>query len=134
MSNMMAMPAGQYWIGDPGYVFPNHGPMKNKWNDLLVESNFFETPYVELDDGKIKVWAAFTVYGDGLYMGSDGKGFPVDAGLIGIVPVETVETLGRIDNDLNYCGLFIEFEEPFQVECRNGQFNFGHYTIDTGDV
>jgi len=133
MSNKMVMPAGKYWIGDPCYVFPNDGPMENKWNEILAEVDFFDVSYGELDDGKIKVWAASTAYGDGRYIGSNGKAFLVDAGLIGIVPMETVEYLDRTDNDLDYLGLFIEFEEPFVVEARNGNFAFGHIGIDTGD-
>jgi len=133
MSNSMVMPAGKYWIGDPCYIFPHHGPMENKWEELLAEVGFFEESYGELDDGKIKVWAASTAYGDGRYIGSNGKAFPVDAGLIGIAPQETVEYLGRTDNDLDYLGLFIEFEEPFVVKSRDGNFTFGHIDIDTGD-
>lgn len=133
MSNTMTMPAGKYWIGDPCYIFPHTGPLENKWDELLAEVDFFEVSYGELDDGKIKVWAASTAYGDGTYVGSNGKAFPVDAGLIGIAPQETVDYLGRSDNDLDYAGLFIEFKEPFVVKSRNGNFTFGHINIDTGD-
>lgn len=134
MSNKMVMPAGKYWIGDPCYVFPHDGPMGNKWGELLDEVDFFETlSYGELDGGKIKVWAASTAYGDGRYIGSNGKAFPVDAGLIGIVPQETIDYLNRVDNDLDYLGLFIEFTEPFIVRSRSGIFDFGHIRIDTSD-
>jgi len=133
MSNKMVMPAGKWWIGDPCYVFPHKGPMANKWDELLAEVDFFDNSYGELDNGKIKVWAASTAYGDGRYVGSNGKAFPVDAGLIGIVPQETVDYLGKTDNDLDYLGLFIEFNESFIVESNNGLFHFGHIEIDTGD-
>ena len=133
MSNRMIFPAGKYWIGDPCYIFPHKGPMENKWDELLAEANYFEDmSYAELDGGKIKVWTASTAYGDGRYIGSNGKAFPVDAGLIGIVPRETVDYLNRADNDLDYCGLFIEFTESFVVESKDGYFRFGHITIDTG--
>lgn len=134
MSNKMIFPAGKYWIGDPCYVFPNDGPFRNRWDELLDEVEYFETlSYGELDDGKIKVWAAHTAYGDGRFVGSNGAMFPVDAGLIGIVPMDTVEYLNRTDNDLDYCGQFVEFKESFVVESRNGDFIFGHIGIDTGD-
>lgn len=135
MSSFRAtLPAGKWWIGDPCYVFPHDGPMGNKWDELLDEVDFFETlSYGDLDDGKIKVWAASTAYGDGRYVGSNGKAFPVDAGLIGIAPMETVEYLNRTDNDLEYCGAFVEFKESFVVESRNGNFFFGHIGIDTSD-
>ena len=135
MSSFRAtLPAGKWWIGDPCYVFPHTGPMENKWDELLNEANFFEeVSYAELDDGKIKVWTASTAYGDGRYTGSDGSVFPVDAGLLGIVPQETVDYLGRTDNNLNRCGLFIEFDESFVAESDGGNFRFGHIRIDTGD-
>lgn len=134
MSNRMVFPAGKYWIGDPCYVFPHEGPMETKWYELLDEANFFkEVSYAELDDGKIKVWTASTAYGDGQYTGSNGSVFPVDAGLLGIVPQETVDYLNRADNDSDYLGLFIEFNESFIVESNNGLFHFGHIEIDTGD-
>ena len=128
------MPAGKYWIGDPCYVFPHNGPMENKWDELLNEVDFFDTlSYGELDDGKIKVWAAHTAYGDGRYFGSNGKTFPVDAGLIGIVPLETVKYLDNKESNLDNCGLFIEFTKSFIVESRDGLFHFGNIDIDTKD-
>lgn len=133
MSNNMILPAGKYWIGDPCYIFPHTGPMKNKWDEILEEVDFFEVSYGELDNGKIKVWAASTAYGVGCYVGSNGKVFTVDDGLIGIVPQETVDYLGRTDNDLDCLGLFIEFTEPFLVKSRNGLFDFGHIRIDTDE-
>lgn len=133
MSNNMFLPAGKYWIGDPCYIFPQEGPMANKWDELLAEVDFFDNSYGELDDGKIKVWAASTAYGDGCYIGSNGKAFPVDAGLIGIAPQETVDYLNSADNNLDYLGLFIEFNKSFIVESKDGLFHFGHIEINTCD-
>lgn len=129
MSRFMMMPAGKYWIGDPSYVF---SAMNHKWHQLFDETDFFMDAYGELDDGKIKVWAESTAYGDGFYYGSNGFGFAVDSGLIGIVPQETVEYLNNSDVDSDYSGMFIEFSEPFEVEAHNGKFAFGHIIIDTG--
>lgn len=134
MSNKMIMPAGKYWIGDPCYVFPHEGLLSEKWDEFLDEAeDFNDTTYVELDDGKIKIWAASTAYGDGSFIANSGKLFSVDAGLIGIVPQETVDYLGREDNDLENLGLFIEFNEPFIVQAQNGSFTFGYLTIDTDE-
>ena len=130
------MPAGKYWIGDPCYVFPHNGPMENKWNELIDEVIFSENPYCELDGGEIKVWAALTAYGSGVYLGSNDKMFYVDDGLnsaclLGIVPLETVKYFDRTDINLDELGLFIEFKEPFVVKSRGGQFQFGNIVIDT---
>lgn len=134
MSNEMLMPAGKYWIGDPCYIFPNKGLMEDKWEELLDKVGIFDDiAYGELDNGKIKVWAAPTAYGDGYYVSENGKAFPVDAGLIGIVPLETVKYLDNADSDLDYSGLFVEFTEPFIVEAVDGLFRFGHIVINTCD-
>lgn len=133
MYNMMKMSAGKYWIGDPCYIFPHTGPMKDKWDEILQKSDYFSKYYGELDNGKIKVWAAPTAFGDGSYFSNTGKEFPVDAGMIGIVPYETVEYFNRNDNDLSLLGLFIEFEEPFIVGLRGGCFTFGNIEIDTAE-
>lgn len=136
MSDAMVMPAGKYWIGDPCYIFPNDGPMSDKWIELMEKSDFFNISYVELDDGKIKVWAAPTVYGDGVYSGihgSDVIDFAVDAGLIGIAPQETVDYLGVQDSNLETMALFVEFNTPFEVKCLDGVFSFGHVYINTND-
>ena len=126
------LPPGKWWIGDPCYVFPHDGPMAEKWDELLAKSNFLEGEMpVELDDGKIKVWAASTCYGDGRYPSSIGFDFPVDAGLIGIIPIETVAYLNRTDVDLNQLGYILNFKTPFCIKAEDGMFTFGHITINT---
>jgi hypothetical protein len=136
MSNKMFMPAGEYWIGDPCYIFPDKGPMEDKWDELLDEVDFSKTSYGELDDGKIKVWAAPTAHGSGVYLTSNNKMIYVDnglngAGLIGIVPLKTIEYLNRTDIILDKLGLFIEFKWSFEVMSKNGFFRFGNIAIDT---
>jgi hypothetical protein len=126
------LPAGKYFIGDPCYVFPNDGPMSDKWQELLEAGDYFETCEISIDDGKIKVWAGMTVFGDGTYLGSNGKSFPVDSGLIGIVPMETVEYLGA--GDLSRLGVIVEYNRFFGVAIHAGIFNFPDFYIDTGPV
>lgn len=134
MSFSAELKAGQYWIGDPCYVFPNDGPMKDKWDEILAASDFFEKEMpAEIDNGKIQVWASFTAYGDGCYLSNMGDEFPVDAGLIGIVPLETIEYLGRADNNLNKLGLFVTFHEDFTIHAEAGRFRFCDIIIDTND-
>lgn len=134
MSFKSMLKPGKYWIGDPCYVFPHKGPMKDKWHELLNACNYFEDdmPAV-IDNGKITVWAAGTAYGDGCYESNFGDNFPVDAGLIGIIPVETIEYLGRTDNNLDRLGKFVTFDSEFSIQLNAGYFRFGDITIDTGD-
>ena len=139
---MALLPAGCYWIGDPCYVFPNQGPMKDKWNELLDSSCFLKNASsipAEIDDGKIKVWCNYTAFGDGVYSSNVNFNFPVDAGILGIIPEETVIYLNTIDgvyvdSQVKRLGLFIIFEEDFTIEMSNGWFRFGHVIINTDEV
>lgn len=119
---------GKYYLGDPCYTVPN-----NLWHQLLDAANFFE-PKVEAPEesfqGTIKgytVYAFGTAYGDGAYTGTDGFTYPVDAGLIGLVPVEfgEPEAVGR------KLVTVIEFTNHTRVNYRNGKMNFNYVTIDT---
>jgi hypothetical protein len=85
-ANSVTVPAGTYFLGDPCYSVPGH-----EWDGLLKATNFFEKPAGHLSDGSTQVVAFSTAWGDGIYEGNDGNKYPVDAGLIGLVPV-TPET------------------------------------------
>lgn len=132
MSNAtFILPAGKYWIGDPCYPFPNDGPKSDEWERVLEATDFFERPHCDL--GEIQVWAGSTTYGDGTYLGTDGNSYPVDAGMLGIMPVSTVDYLGNDKAWLSQCGKFMEFPTPFRVEFNNGGFMFGSLFIETGN-
>lgn len=84
----ITMPAGRYWLGDPCYSVPD-----DRWMEWLKAARFDEPDgrrflLAELDG--YPVMAIGTAHGDGEYPGSDGFSYPVDAGLIGLVPVELV--------------------------------------------
>lgn len=123
---------GTYWIGDPCYVFPNDGDKEHYWMDLLNQADYFNTPCEVTIDG-ITVIAGSTCYGDGLYMGNDSVGYAVDAGLLGIIPLETVIFLEANHQELERLGKFYYYGEDFNVEIEDGQFNFFQVIIDTDD-
>ena len=128
--------AGTYYIGDPCYVFAD------RWGDFLdsVQSPLADR-FVGLagivPDGHLPAdsiedlfrAAVFsTAHGDGFYRSSHGAVYPVDAGMLGAVPVDmpdgspepgevTVET----------------FDEDFvcSADSRTGTIRFGHIVIDT---
>jgi hypothetical protein len=75
----LTVPAGTYWLGDPCYSVPS-----DLWIPLLESCDFFNLPVGTVNGHK--VYASPTAYGDGEYVGSDGYSYPVDAGLIGLVP------------------------------------------------
>jgi hypothetical protein len=115
------VPEGSYVIGDPCYAVPD-----KDWDDLLLSCNYFESPIGYVKDGmqKFPVLAFSTRWGDGTYRGSDGNDYPVDAGLIGLVPVEMVEDLAE--------HTIVEFNrDTLCVNDGSGNLRFGHITIDT---
>ena len=119
------VPAGKYILGDPCYAVPD-----SDWDGLLQSCNFFENPIGYIKDGmqQFPVLAFNTRWGDGCYEGTDGCMYPVDAGLIGLVPVELVGT-EELRSDL--CTV-VTFTTP--VKCSSngdGKLRFGSITIDT---
>lgn len=117
----ITLPAGKYWIGDPCYVLAvdNH----ELWCELLEQSDFFNKPCEYL--GRL-IYAFSTEYGDGEYEDQYGNQYGVDAGMIGIVPVEVLK-------DADKYGTIHEFDKPFYIwRERNGELCFGHIVIPTG--
>jgi hypothetical protein len=120
----VTMPAGRYWIGDPCYAVPN-----DRWMEWLKAADYMEQPrYLIAEFDGRPVLGISTAYGDGEYYDRGGLGsFPVDAGLIGVVPVEVAQA------DVTGMHL-VEFEHDF--ECRYdeddaGLIVLGHIEIET---
>lgn len=137
---VLNFPAGTYYIGDPCYAFQG-----SDWDKILAESDFFS------NEGKTQnMWAGSTAYGDGTYNDQFGNEYPVDAGLIGIMPIEMCN-FGDIrwENDQwiderRICrangekfefkpGNVVTFDQDFSVsyDYENGDFEFGHISIKT---
>ena len=82
----VTMPPGTYWVGDPCYGVPD-----DRWMTWLNRANYKEDHWFLLADlDGLPVLGISTAYGDGNYQGSDGNRYPVDAGMIGLVPEEIV--------------------------------------------
>jgi len=115
------VPSGTYVIGDPCYAVPD-----KYWDALLLSCNYFECPigYVKHGLQKYPVLAFGTKWGDGSYRGTDGKVYDVDAGLIGLVPVEIIV-------DTADCELITFDKDTLCVDDGLGKLKFGHITIDT---
>ena len=117
------VPAGQYVLGDPCYAVPD-----DDWMPLLESCNYFNNPVGHVVDGmqKFFVLAFGTKWGDGCYAGSDGKEYPVDAGLIGLVPVEMVEDLeSHIQNIVTFT------KDTVCSYNGSGRLVFGGISIET---
>lgn len=125
---MTMMPKGTYYIGDPCYLFD-----ESSWGKVIAITNYFK------EDGRYdifgkKCFVGGTKYGDGTYDDNYGREYGVDAGLIGILPIELIEIDNKqtlksiIESDM----MHIEtFTEDFNCDINNGFFRFGKITIDT---
>lgn len=118
------LPAGTYVIGDPCYSVP-----KDQWSDILDQTDYFDKPkgFFKDDSGnEIKVIAFTTMYGDGRFQDTFDNYYPVDAGLIGIMPVGDYP-VG------NGCHTFT-YPEAFLCKKIGSTLIFGHIVIETGDI
>ncbi len=123
------VPAGKYWLGDPCYIIKDQD-----WLHFCNEHSFNETEVnscVSLSDGT-PVLAFSTYYGDGCYSDQHGNSYPVDAGLIGLVPWEYTEKFTEKDSTC-YLSLsnVVEFTEDTLCFTADGILTFGNYIIDT---
>ena len=120
------VPAGQYVIGDPCYAVPD-----DDWLPLLETCDYFRSPIGYVKDGiqKFAVLAFGTKWGDGCYAGTDGREYGVDAGLLGLVPVDIVKDLPEHE------GFIVTFDKPtLCMDDGSGKLRFGNIVIDTDPV
>lgn len=116
---------GTYFLGDPCYAVPDE-----LWMPLLESCEFFEGSSfgtVTKDGKNYEVLGFSTAYGDGCYHGSNGFSYWVDAGLIGLTPVELCTDPG-FDVTL---GTIVTFTESVECTNDNGYMEFGSIIIDT---
>ena len=115
-------PAGTYYFGDPCYV------INDNWMNLLESTDFLE----DYSSTEWKTRAASTAYGDGTYHGMgmmSQTSFPVDAGVIGVVPLNEMEV--PADKVPSY-GKMFTMNTPFTFEAKEGCFYInGDLVLDT---
>lgn len=103
-------PPGKYFIGDLCYAL----------SDELYENVFggfdYERGLYKQTNSNHFFFVADTYFGDGLYRGSDGKEFGVDAGVISILPEATMTK--------NDGGHIYNFKDPVKCTFYNGKFSF----------
>lgn len=115
-----------FYIGDICYVLGDR-LYHNVWGD----QNGFKDGIIEDPITGLKAIVASTAYGDGEYTGSNGAHFPVDAGVIGAVPLELIEKKCGEDSGfvINTSGtiVFSAHDGIFTIVLPNGAL----LTIDT---
>jgi hypothetical protein len=114
------MPAGEYWVGDPCYAVADE-----RWMEWLEAADYMSEPQILLAelDGK-PVIGISTAYGDGEYLDEQGRSYPVDAGLIGLTPVELVT--GE-PSEMHK----VTFANDITCSYDDGTINLGNISIDT---
>lgn len=132
------VPKGKYVLGDPCYAVPD-----DMWMPWLENAKYEDNRLVLVGQTPSGHWVLglSTQYGDGGYLGSDGFEYGVDAGLIGLVPVEIATNLDRVGNAID--GTIIEFTQDTECSIDTDGFDFragrthklvfGSVSIETGD-
>lgn len=112
------MRPGRYYVGDLCYVM--HPQWKEVCNLMFAcDDNRVLHGEFNLANG-VRFSVQSTAYGDGTYYDGEGRGYPVDAGLIGCIRVEDV-----YDPEWYLEGVHtVEFENPFTVEYDTGTILF----------
>ena len=124
----MTMPAGKYYVGDLCYV------MHDEWDECCElffagrSDHGCNTGEFNLKDGR-RFAIYSTAFGDGYYPTNCGANLGVDAGSIGCVRVEDIDTKNP-DNNTSL-GHIYRFENDFEVETDGRVLTFGDVRIDT---
>lgn len=153
MDMNMNMPAGEYIIGDPGYIWP-----KDDWsgeNGFLDRINSDKDGPLEnvLIENGHKIAISSTYTGDGRYrsdfpgreveankhgvalsiIDENAQAFLVDSGLLGAIPVELVDP-DLISSGQHYVHHFNEdwVFSPGDDALGDGMIGFGDRVINTG--
>jgi hypothetical protein len=131
-STSFTVEPGVYYIGDPCYAFSH---TSGSWEILGENSGWFQdSPIAELKGNH--VLGLPTKYGDGSFTCSGQvngefimKDLSVDAGLLGLIPVELAE---RSEEELEDLYLKVTFREQITVEANDGILVIDSLQIDHG--
>lgn len=107
------LPRGKYYIGDLCYALSDE-----LYQNVFGGNDFESGVYVYRSGGKKSIFVVNeTLYGDGDYVGSDGKHYSVDSGTLGICSVDLMSEDG-------IGGHIVEFKTRFFCTLINGVFTF----------
>ena len=123
--------SGPYYVGDPCYCFSHDTTTWSEFCDSMDKS--CQGIFTNKNRSK-SIIGLSTMYGDGCYGGvvkSVMHEFPVDAGILGIVPMADVE-VGSSFTQNNKLGCIIFLDEGSVVSrSKDGEFTI---TCSNGDV
>lgn len=136
---MEPIAAGRYWVGDPCYAFSNEHPTDTGlWMAWLEDAWSEGDPnQMRILDGRVqgrRISASRTEYGDSTYYDQEGREYPVDAGVIGVVHETYLPFLSPTEvaaGKTPFGMHLVEFAEPFRIEYDNGLIRIGTILIPT---
>jgi hypothetical protein len=133
--NSAVLPPGEYYVGDPSYTAGKDDKAWQEWVNIADRtSNSFTDGISGAAYNDYPVVAVNTLYGDGLYEGSDGNSYSVDSGSIGVVPVELVKKMQIHSQDIAGIVFKKKFDEAFTLTVdEKGLIKIGALEIPTGD-
>jgi len=111
MAFVYDIPAGTYYIGDLCYALSD-----DIYDNIFGGTGYCSGIYEEKATKRVFL-VSNTAFGDGMYPGSDGKEFGVDAGIIGICSVSLMEKSGN-------GGHVYTFKTPVRCKFAAGRFFF----------
>jgi hypothetical protein len=121
----VTIPAGKYYLGDPCYSFSNDSDL---WSKLLDTCDTFNHPIAEKDGQNILGFR--TLHGNGEYQDNAGFTYGVDAGLIGLVPVEVADQNPNEIYGKNTVKVVNFNRDTECMRLANGTLKFGAIVID----
>lgn len=111
MKSELMMPAGEYYIGDPCYVIDN-----DLWDEFCDATFAMKKDYGVFEFKGYKCFVSSTNYGDGTYTDQMHRKYPVDAGIIGAIPI------GLVKKDFKNLGHTFKSEYEFGVSADEGRW------------
>ena len=137
--------AGEYFVGDPCYVLTEENGFKGR--QILEETKIFnaygdnerdplprEAQHGLFEIGDYRIGVSSTHGGDGCFEDPKGRSYPVDAGMLGVIPAGAIKNRASIkpNGDYTPLGHIVEFTKPFTVDYEDGVIKFGDTVeIDT---
>lgn len=113
----MKVPAGKYYISDPCYLFND--------DDWMCFCDHIDEEFFKIRGKCVCVFN--TAHGDGLYKVKRHPTWevPVDAGVIGLTPVDIITKEPWMNFPI------VEFKEDTECFSEDGILHFGKYEINT---
>lgn len=121
---MITLKAGEYYIGDCCYILDEEGLEDFDWVGDFCNQFWNDGENIIIKGHHVVAYN--TAHGDGCYPSNINATFPVDAGLIGVVPKE----LWKGGGEPFGCEL-VKFESDFICDKFAGTLQFGNVLIYT---